>query len=166
MKTDRIVVVFILALAAIYWFAIGQIREPLIGDPIGPRAIPKLLAIGLVISALFLWAETVAKGRTDALPKQRPPEGAAAPELSSAQASGSRPLVIAAIVGGTLVYFFLFTWLGYALATTTYLFALMVLFNPAKTTANALTALGFSLGTYLAFTRLFGAQLPAGLLPF
>lgn len=166
MKADRIVVVFILALAAIYWFAIGQIREPLVGDPIGPRAIPKILAIGLVVSALLLWAETVAKRKSDALAKQETPKSAPEPALSSAAESGSRPLVIAAIVAGTLVYFFLFTSLGYALATATYLFALMVLFNPAKTTANALTALGFSLGTYLAFTRLFGAQLPAGLLPF
>ena len=158
MKTDRIIVLCILLLAAIYWVAIGQIREPLIGDPIGPRAIPKLLTIGLVISALLLWVETISKKKSQ--------ESSSEPELSSAQETGSRPVVIAAIVGGTLVYFFLFNWLGYALATGAYLFVLMALFNPAKTTANALTALGFSLGSYLAFTRLFGAQLPAGLLPF
>ena len=158
MKTDRIIVLCILFFAAIYWFGIGQIREPLIGDPIGPRAIPKLLTIGLVISALLLWVETVSKKRSK--------ESASEPEASSAHESGSRPVVIAAIVGGTLVYFFLFNWLGYALATATYLFVLMSLFNPAKTTANGLTALGFSLGSYLAFTRFFGAQLPAGLLPF
>jgi len=166
MKTDRIVVVFILALAALYWFAIGQIREPLVGDPIGPRAIPKLLAIGLVISALLLWAETVSKKKSDRLPKQESPESEPEPSLNSARDSGSRPYVVAALVGGTLVYFFLFKWLGYALATATYLFALMAIFNPGKTTINALTALGFSLGSYLVFTRLFGAQLPAGLLPF
>lgn len=166
MKTDRIVVVFILALTAVYWFAIGQIREPLVGDPIGPRAIPKLLAIGLVISALLLWVETLSKKKSGGLPKPEAPESAPEPSLGSAQESGSRPHIIAALVGGTLVYFFLFKWLGYALATAAYLFALMVLFNPAKTTVNALTALGFSLGSYLVFTRLFGAQLPAGLLPF
>ena len=158
MKTDRIIVVCILLLAAIYWFAIGQIREPLVGDPIGPRAIPKLLTIGLVVSALLLWVETLANKKSQDSPSE--------PEPGSAQESGSRPVVIVAIVGGTLVYFFLFKWLGYALATAAYLFVLMSLFNPAKTTANALTALGFSLGSYLAFTRLFGAQLPAGLLPF
>jgi putative tricarboxylic transport membrane protein len=158
MKTDRVIVLCILCLAAIYWFAIGQIREPLVGDPIGPRAIPKLLAIGLVISALLLWVETISKKKSR--------ESSAKIEPGSAQEAGSRPVVIAAIVGGTLVYFFLFSWLGYALATAAYLFVLMSLFNPAKTTANALTALGFSLGSYLAFTRLFGAQLPAGLLPF
>jgi putative tricarboxylic transport membrane protein len=42
----------------------------------------------------------------------------------------------------------------------------MAIFNPGKTWANALTATGFSFGSYLAFTRLFGAQIPAGLLPF
>ena len=158
MKTDRVIVVCILLLAAVYWFAIGQIREPLVGDPIGPRAIPKLLTIGLVVSALLLWVETLAKRKSQTSSSE--------PEPGSAQESGSRPVVVVAIVGGTLVYFFLFKWLGYGLATAAYLFVLMALFNPAKTTANALTALGFSLGSYLAFTRLFGAQLPAGLLPF
>lgn len=166
MKTDRIIVLCILVLTAVYWFAIQQIREPLIGDPIGPRAIPKILAIGLVISAVLLWLETVARKKADALRRKKAAESAPATEATSVPEAGSRPVFIMGIVGATLAYFFLFRWLGYALATTAYLFALMMLFNPGKTKANALTALGFSLGSYLAFTRLFGAQLPAGLLPF
>lgn len=155
MKTDKLIVLATLLLAALYWFATEQINEPLIGDPIGPKAIPRLLTIGLLIAAGLLWLETLA-GRKARVPTQtadNPPPA-------------RRHFFILALVGSTLVYFFLFSWLGYALATALYLYALMAIFNPGKTRANALTAIGFSFGSYLAFTRLFGAQIPAGLLPF
>jgi putative tricarboxylic transport membrane protein len=153
MKTDKIIVVVILVFTAAYWYAIHQIREPLIGDPIGPRAIPKLLAIGLLISAVLLAIEIWTKSRL------------AAKEAAPPRSDQSVPL-IALVVGATLVYFWVFNFLGYALATTVYLAGLMFYFNPKKTRINLLTAVIFSLGTYLVFTKLFGAQLPAGLLPF
>jgi hypothetical protein len=70
------------------------------------------------------------------------------------------------MVISTLGYFFVFNWLGYAVATALYLFALMAIFNPGKSTVNVLTATGFSFGSYLAFSRFFGVQIPAGVLPF
>jgi putative tricarboxylic transport membrane protein len=155
MKTDKLIVLATLLLAAIYWFATEQIREPLVGDPIGPKAIPRLLTIGLLIAAALLWLETLASRKT------RAPDTA-----TDSPQTVRRPFFILALLGGTLAYFFLFSWLGYAIATALYLYALMAIFNPGKTRANALTATGFSLGSYLAFTRLFGAQIPAGLLPF
>jgi len=155
MKSDKLIVLATLVLAALYWFATEQINEPLIGDPIGPKAIPRLLIIGLVIAAVLLWLETLASRKTRA------------PAMDSDNPQPvRRPFFILALLGGTLAYFFLFSWLGYAIATALYLYALMAIFNPGKTWANALTAIGFSFGSYLAFTRLFGAQIPAGLLPF
>ena len=155
MKSDKLIVLATLVLAALYWFATEQINEPLIGDPIGPKAIPRLLIIGLVIAAALLWLETLASRKTRA------------PAMDSDNPQPvRRPFFILALLGGTLAYFFLFSWLGYAIATTLYLYALMAIFNPGKTWANALTSIGFSFGSYLAFTRLFGAQIPAGLLPF
>lgn len=155
MKSDKLIVLATLVLAALYWFATEQINEPLIGDPIGPKAIPRLLIIGLVIAAALLWLETLASRKTRA------------PAMDSDNPQPvRRPFFILALLGGTLAYFFLFSWLGYAIATALYLYALMAIFNPGKTWANALTAAGFSFGSYLAFTRLFGAQIPAGLLPF
>jgi putative tricarboxylic transport membrane protein len=155
MKSDKLIVLATLVLAALYWFATEQINEPLIGDPIGPKAIPRLLIIGLVIAAALLWLETLASRKTRA------------PAMDSDNPQPvRRPFFILALLGGTLAYFFLFSWLGYAIATALYLYALMAIFNPGKTWANALTAIGFSFGSYLAFTRLFGAQISAGLLPF
>jgi putative tricarboxylic transport membrane protein len=156
MKTDKIIAFCIVLFTAAYWYAIHQIREPLIGDPIGPRAIPKLLAVGLLISAVLLAIEIWTKSRL------------ANKEASRDEPSRSDPSVrlIALVIGATLVYFGVFNFLGYAMATTVYLAGLMFYFNPQKTRTNLLTAVIFSFGTYLVFTQLFGAQLPAGLLNF
>ena len=165
-KSDKLIILATVLLAAVYWFATEQIKEPLIGDPIGPKAIPRLLIIGLLIAAVLLWLETLAgakaSARAQATAKAVPGENSK--QEASPKAKGY--FFIAAMVLSTLGYFFLFNWLGYAVATALYLYALMAIFNPGKTRANALTAIGFSFGSYLAFTRLFGAQIPAGLLPF
>ena len=158
MKTDKIIVVGILVFTAAYWYAIHQIREPSIGDPIGPRAIPQLLAIGLLISAVLLAIEIWTKSRRANKDKE-----ASADDTSRSDQSVA---LIALVVGATLVYFWVFNFLGYALATSVYVAGLMFYFNPQKTRTNLLTAVIFSFGTYLVFTQLFGAQLPAGLLPF
>ena len=160
MKSDKLIVLATVLLAAIYWFATEQIKEPLIGDPIGPKAIPRLLIIGLLSAAVLLWLETLAGAK--ASNKLVPNETSKQDEPVGSKAY----FFIAAMVLGTLSYFFVFNWLGYAIATALYLYALMAIFNPGKIRANLLTATGFSLGSYLAFTRLFGAQMPAGLLPF
>lgn len=166
MKSDKLIVFATLLLALFYWFATEQIKEPLIGDPIGPKAIPRLLIIGLVISAVLLWLEILAAGQSKA--RAKPTDQAPPSDTSTQEAAPTHTgrFFIPAIVLGTLGYFFLFNWLGYALATSLYLFVLMAIFNPSKTLTNALTAAGFSFGSYLAFTRVFGAQIPAGLLPF
>ena len=42
----------------------------------------------------------------------------------------------------------------------------MAYFNRGRWVMNVLSAVLFSLGSYLAFTRLFGSTLPSGILPF
>ena len=166
MKSDKVIVLATVLLAVIYWFATEQIKESLIGDPIGPKAIPRLLIIGLLIAAVLLLLETLAGAKAKV---REQTSNQAVPGETSAQ-EGPKGIrgyfFIAAMVLSTLGYFFVFNWLGYAVATALYLYALMAIFNPGKTRANLLTATGFSLGSYLAFTRLFGAQMPAGVLPF
>ncbi len=166
MKSDKVIVLATVLLAVIYWFATEQIKESLIGDPIGPKAIPRLLIIGLLIAAVLLWLETLAgaKARAREHASNKAVPGETSTQEGSPGAKGY--FFIAAMILSTLGYFFVFNWLGYAVATALYLYALMAIFNPGKTRANLLTAIGFSFGSYLAFTRLFGAQMPAGLLPF
>ena len=57
--TDRIIFVCILVLAGVYYWATTQIPTLEIGDPLGPKAFPYLLTIGLLISAAMLLGEMI-----------------------------------------------------------------------------------------------------------
>ena len=154
-KSDRIVVVCAILLAAVYLYATEQIPALQIGDPMGAKAIPRLLGIVLLVSAGLLWLET----RFAARPSEPAP-------FVAGPTDRRHLVVIAAVVVWTGVYFLAFERLGYALATSVYLFALMAYFNRGRWLANGLTAVLFSFISYLGFTRLFGSQLAAGVLPF
>lgn len=160
MRTDKLTSIVAVSLAILYWIATENIMEPPIGDPIGPKAIPRLLACGLVLSAVLLWFEAQSNR------KSRKSDTDAASEIQKTNDEAARPLFIAILVLGTAIYLSVFTWLGYPIATGIYLLLLMLFFNPSKTWMNVGTAVGFSLVSYLVFTRIFGAQLPTGMLPF
>ena len=152
--TDRIIFVLTLVLAAVYFYATAQIPTLEIGDPLGPKAFPRLLGIGLLITAALLFME-IWRAR-----KAPPQQAGSAP-------AGDRPhwKVLGAIVLWTGVYFGAFQALGFILATTAYLLALMAYFNRGKWIANVLTCVLFSVLSYLMFKYL-GVSLPQGVLPF
>jgi len=153
MSVDRVIFVCILVLAAIYFYATAQIPTLEIGDPLGPKAFPRLLGIGMLITAALLFMEMWRARKT-------PPE-------ATSESSGDRRhlKVIAAVVAVTAVYLAVFTLLGYLIATSIYLVVLTAYFHPGKWTANILTSVLFSIGSYLMFTKL-GVSLPPGVLPF
>jgi putative tricarboxylic transport membrane protein len=152
--TDRVIFVCTLILAGVYIYATEQLPSLEIGDPLGPKAFPRLLAVGLLITAVVLLLEILRR------PKSAPAASSAEPSRPGAQ------LVVAAAALWTLLYFLVFEWLGYVIATTVYLFVLMTYFNRGKWIPNALTSVLFSLGSYLMFTKLLGVTLAPGLLPF
>ncbi len=154
MSVDRVIFVCILVLAAIYFYATAQIPTLEIGDPLGPKAFPRLLGIGLLITAAMLFMEMWRARKT-------PPE-------ATSQPFGDRRhlMVVGAVVACTAVYLAVFTLLGYVIATSIYLVVLMAFFHPGKWTANILTSVLFCIGSYLMFTKLLGVSLPPGVLPF
>ena len=154
MLVERIIFVCIIVLAAVYFYATAQIPTLEIGDPLGPKAFPRLLGIGMLITAAMLFMEIWRARKT-------PPE-------ATSQPSGDRRhlTVVGAVVAGTAVYLAVFTLLGYVIATSIYLMALMAYFNHGKWTANILTSVLFCIGSYLMFTKLLGVALPPGVLPF
>jgi putative tricarboxylic transport membrane protein len=162
MKSDRIVAICAVLLAAVYLYATEQIPTLQIGDPMGAKAIPRLLGVILLVSAGLLWLETRLAAKKDS----PTPAARAEDEPAGASPAGRHRAVIAAVVVWTAVYFLLFERLGFAIATSLYLLALMAYFNRGRWTANAATAVLFSFGSYLAFTRIFGVQLAPGVLPF
>ena len=160
MKSDRCVIAGALLLAAVYFYATEQIPTLQIGDPMGAKAIPRLLGVLLLVSAGLLWLET-------RLAAREPTRRALPPEPDDAVPTAQSHLpVVAGVVAWTALYFAAFETLGYAVATSIYLIGLTAYFNPGRWLANVSTSVLFSFASYLAFTRLFGAQLAPGMLPF
>jgi putative tricarboxylic transport membrane protein len=163
---DRVIFVCTLLLAGVYFYATEQLPSLEIGDPLGPKAFPRLLVIALVITAIILLLEILRK------PKTAPAAVAVAVAGAGAGAGAADPrergakLVVAGAAIWTLLYFLVFETLGFVVATTIYLLVLMAYFNRGKWVANVLTAVLFSLGSYLMFTQLLGVTLARGILPF
>ncbi len=152
--TDRITFVFILLLAAVYFYATEQIYTYEFGDPLGPKAFPRLLGVSLLVTAALLFMEMWRARKTK-------------PQNKEAQPGDKRYLlVVAAVVIWTAIYFRVFVPLGYLLSTAIYLLALTAYFNRGKWAANVLTSVFFCVISYLLFTKALGVTLPRGVLPF
>jgi putative tricarboxylic transport membrane protein len=153
---DRVIFVCSVLLAAVYFYATAQIPSLEIGDPLGPKAFPRLLGIALLFATGLLFLEIMRARK-------------AAPAGDAAQGSrgdSRHHYVVAAIVVWTGIYMAVFEWAGYVIATTVYLFVLMACFHKGKWLANGLTSVLFCLISYLMFTKLLGVTLARGLLPF
>lgn len=149
---DRVVAVCALLLAAAYFYGTAEIPAPQIGDPLGPRAFPLLLGIALVGAAGLLWLEQ-RKQRRD-----RPGgEGAAL--------DGRSVRMVALVSAWIALYYAVLEQLGYVVATTVFLFALMAWFHRGQWLANTLASTLFALASYFLFLAL-DVALPRGVLPF
>jgi putative tricarboxylic transport membrane protein len=166
MKADRIIFVCIVILAAIYFYAIEQIPTLQIGDPMGAKAIPRVLGLALLVAGGLLLLEMRLARLANKVAKAEQKAAEKAEFVEAIPEDKSQYWVVAAIVLWTIVYFIAFEYLGYAIASAIYLIVLMAYFNRDKWRANVLTAVLFSLGSYMAFTKLFDVQLAPGLLPF
>lgn len=152
--TDRIILVLTLALAALYFYATAQIRVYEFGDPLGPRAFPQLLGVGLLVVAALLFVE-IWRARKARSGKEAPRQAGDPRHL----------LVVAGVVAWTAAYFAVFVPLGYVLSTTVYLLVLTACFNRGKWVANVLASVLFCVLSYLMFTKVLGVSLPRGVLP-
>jgi putative tricarboxylic transport membrane protein len=150
---DRVIFVCIIVLAAVYFWATAQIPSLEIGDPLGPKAFPRLLGIALLFTGgllLFeMWrARNSGKQETSDAPDRR--------------VVG----VIGAVVVWTAVYFVIFEPAGYVLATTLYLIPLTAYFNRGRWVMNVSTCVLFALISYTMFTKMLGVNLARGIFPF
>jgi len=152
--TDRVIFVCTILAAAVYLYATTLIPTLEIGDPLGPKAFPRLLGIFLLIGAGLLFAE---------IWKERK---AATPASPASGPSDMRHIwVLAGVVAWTGLYYVSFEKVGYVAATTIYLLALMAWFNRGKWIANVATSVLFSALSYIMFLKL-DVRLPQGILPF
>ncbi len=154
MVTDRVIFACTVLIAVVYLYATTLIPSLEIGDPLGPKAFPRLLGICLLIAAgllaLEIWRDHKAK-----VPP--PAEG----ELAPWRHIG----VILAVTVWTGLYYVAFERLGYVVATAIYLVALTAWFHRGKWVANGVTSLLFAGLSYWMFVKL-DVRLPTGILPF
>jgi putative tricarboxylic transport membrane protein len=152
--TDRVIFVCTIVVAAIYLYATTLIPSLEIGDPLGPKAFPRLLGMCLLIAAGLLFIE---------IWKDRKP--AAAVPARPAPADVRHLWVLAGVAAWTAIYYALFEKAGYIAATAIYLLALMAWFNRGRWIANVLTSVLFSGLSFALFLKL-EVRLPQGILPF
>jgi len=143
MMTDRVIFACTIIITVVYLYATTLIPSLEIGDPLGPKAFPRLLGICMLIAAGLLFVE-MWKDRKAKVPP--PAQG----ELAPWRHTG----VIVAVTAWTGVYYAVFELLGYIVATALYLLALMAWFNRGKWIANVLTAVLFSILSYIMFVKL------------
>jgi putative tricarboxylic transport membrane protein len=152
--TDRVIFVCTILVAAVYFYATTLIPALEIGDPLGPKAFPRLLGVCLLIAAGLLLIE-IWKDRKAAVPRS-----------AAAGVGDVRHLwVLAGVTVWTAGYYVVFEKAGYIVATAIYLLALMAWFNRGKWVANVLSAVLFSVLSYTLFLKL-DVRLPQGILPF
>lgn len=153
MTTDRVIFVCTLIVAAVYLYATTLIPTLEIGDPLGPKAFPRLLGIILLVAAGLLFLEMWKDPKV-----QQPPP-----------APGPRDLRHLWVIAGAAVwmgiYYAVFEKLGYVVATTIFLLALMAWFHRGKWISNVLTSGLFAVLSYIMFLKL-DVNLPKGVLPF
>ena len=153
MLADRVIFVCIIVLAAVYFYATAQIPTLEIGDPLGPKAFPRLLGIGLLITAAMLFFEMRSTARQPRPAATQPHDG-----------DRSHLWIIGGVTAWTAVYFAVFEPLGYVISTAVYLVGLTAYFHRGKWVANVLTSVLFAIGTYLLFVKVLGVTLAKGVL--
>lgn len=151
---DRIIFACTLLLAGVYFWATAQIPSLELGDPLGPKAFPRMLGAGMLIAAFMLLLEIL---------RNRKKEMAAPP--AAAVRWERHQWVVPAVAGWTALYVLVFEPLGYMLATAIYLLALTAYFNRGRWLMNVLTSVLFSVGSYFSFTLILGVTLARGIIP-
>jgi putative tricarboxylic transport membrane protein len=152
MIADRVIFALILVLAGLYFWATQQIPSLEIGDPLGPKAFPRLLGIALLVTAALLATE-MWKARKE-------------PRQPAAAGLKTEAIVVGGIAMWTWLYFFIFEPAGFMIATTLYLLGLTNYFNRGQWITNVVTSIVFPICTYFLFTKALGVNLARGVLPF
>ncbi len=153
MTTDRVILACTVIIALVYMYAITQIPVLAIGDPLGPKAFPRLLGVALLIAAGMLGLEMWRERRKEKSAQETAPF------------EGGVLLILLVVSIWTGIYYYLFEKLGYILATTAYLLPLTLWFNRGKWVADIASVLLFVGLTYWLFVTL-EVRLPQGVLPF
>ncbi|HET8609356.1 MAG TPA: tripartite tricarboxylate transporter TctB family protein [Burkholderiales bacterium] len=153
---DRVVFVCTIALAGFYFYFTSQIPSSAVGDPLGPRAFPDLLGIGLLICAGLLAGEMMRAKR----------KAATVIPVVRERTSGRHLLTVTGVCVWFALYTVCYNPLGFIVSTGVFLLGLMIYFNRRHWITNILVSVLFSAGTYALFDKALSVPLPGGLISF
>jgi putative tricarboxylic transport membrane protein len=172
-KGDVWLALCVFALAFAYLYMDLRLPEVRLSDPLGPKAFPALVGVGLIASAVLLLLESRAKAHAvsqratvTAQTEQLTQAPHATDEAHEAPARKVHPLILIAMLAWTSIYYLAFERAGYLVATAIFLFGLLAYFNRKRQKTNLAIALGVTGVFYLLFSQLLGVPLPTGFLPF
>jgi putative tricarboxylic transport membrane protein len=148
----RITAGFVLALGLLVAYQTTLIREGRGFTVVGPRVFPMLVAVGLIaLGVMFLIRTTI---RPDAdLAKQ-----------AASEESATHWPTVGMIVALLLVYPFALSFLGYIIGTALFFPIGARTLGSKRTVRDLIIGVAVAVIIYVAFTRLLGVRLPAGLL--
>jgi putative tricarboxylic transport membrane protein len=138
-----------------YLWNANQIPRLMIGDPLGPRAFPMILAAMLLLGCAMLVWETLSRRRAESgAPEDKPAGGM--PKIE--------PMVVITLVALVPIAFLLET-VGYVICFSALIMLISTLLRPDRWISNLVWSVVFSCVIYLFMAKFLGAGLPRGILP-
>ena len=155
---DAILIVCVVAFATVYLWADSLLPASSLGDPLGPRVFPALVGGGLLLSAVLMVVEMVAKSRAVA-PAEQP---AIEDDAENRPTSRKSAWALVGTAAWTAVYYVTLERVGYLIGTVVFLGGLLSYFNRGRHWTNAIVALAFTLIVDALFTHALGTPMPEG----
>lgn len=157
MSKNLITGLFTVFFGAIYLIATYNLPQPLIGDILGPKIYPSIIGIFLTLIGVILISKELL------IPKVR------RERLSIKLSTDGKKLLLRIVVTSLIgiAYSYLIEPLGYLIATTLFMSALLFLVNSlSRWKSNILISISFSLVTYLVFAIFLNLGLPRGIINY
>ncbi len=150
---EIIVALVVILFAAWYYWQAGFLPTNS-ADPLGPAALPRFLAIGMILFALA--HIVVSYFRRKRLEEDEEPD----PLQGAARMRGNLRILGVVILTGAYIFFML--PLGYTVSTFAYLLLLTMLLGVPSIRGLAISTVGVTISLLLLFAKFLGVLVPVG----
>lgn len=150
----------LLAIAAAYWWAIGDIADSTLADEVGAAGLPRILAVLLAGFGLVLVARAMLAGALNFGRAPRPVPAAAA-SSDDREPMAELPRALAFLAFGA-AYIAVLPVIGYLPAVALLIAAVAVFEGARPSWRTGLVALGGAVLYWAVFVRLLGVRQPPG----
>ncbi len=150
---EIIVALVVILFSAWYYWQAGFLPTQA-ADPLGPAALPRFLAVGMIIFALaHIVVSYFRRKRLEEDEEADPLQGAA-------RMQGNLRILGVAVLTGAYILFMM--PLGYTLSTFAYLLLLTILLGVPSIRGLAISTVGVTISLLLLFGKFLGVLLPVG----